>query len=338
MPNASDYIKDTNGRWVLPERMGTATSTLEREHEESIQPSGLKSLADIISSPVELPRGLWGNFLFPQAVVFLSGEAGAGKTTFAYNLAGALSMGGDFLGFNIPHPLSVLIYDLESPDGLIKGRSQLIEKKDPERIKIGKFENFITEYCKLVSDSNGFDVTIIDTVSKAFRTVSEDDNAEARAEMSHVRRYTQETGSCLILVHHMGKAVQARSIYKARGASARPDLSDIVINFESINEDVIRLEQPKNRFVGGDLTIFLKKTEGQFETTKFAGYSDSMESFKCQKAITDIMPQGQERLRGEILNKLNGQGFSRPTIDRALTTLLQMGRITKPRYGAYCGR
>jgi predicted ATP-dependent serine protease len=281
--------------------------------------------------------GLWGNLLFPEAVVFFSGEAGAGKTTFIYNLAGALSCGDEFLSFKIMRPLSVVIYDLESPDGLIKGRVKLLDKVSPDNIQLGQFNSFKDDYQKLVNEAKGFDVVIIDTVSRAFRTVNEDDNAEAREEMNLVRQYTKETGACVIMLHHMGKMAQGKNVYKARGASARPDLSDIVINFEAVSEDIIRFQLAKNRFIGGELTLFLKKVEGQFELTKFAGYTDSMESFKAQRAMSDLLPPGQERLRKELLDILQDQGFSRSTIDRAFTPLLQMGRIDKPRYGVYRG-
>ncbi len=295
----------------------------------------LRSLTSIIKSAVELPTGLWGDFLFPESIVFLSGEAGAGKTTFIYNLAAALSCGDTYLSFKIPHPLKVLIYDLESPDGLIKSRSRLIDNINSDKITIGLFDDFGKDYLSLVKAAKDFDVVIIDTVSKAFLTMSEDDNAEARREMKLVRNFTQETGACVILLHHMGKVSQGRAVYKARGASARPDLSDIVINFESIDENIIRFHQAKNRFVGGDITFFLRKLEGQFEQTHFAGYTDSMDIFKAQQMILELLSLQGELLRNEIVKALGDKSISRPTVDRALGNLRVTNKIDKPRRGVY---
>ncbi|MFC1938673.1 bifunctional DNA primase/polymerase [Chloroflexota bacterium] len=296
---------------------------------------GLRSLTSIIDSAIEIPRGLWGNFLFSESIAFLSGEAGAGKTTFVYNLAAGLSCGDSYLGFEIPRPLNVLLYDLESPDGLIKARSKLIGQINSNNIQLGRFDDFKTEYKKLVAEGKGFDVIVIDTVSKGFKTMSEDDNAEAREEMKMIRNYARETGACVILLHHMGKMAQGKAVYKARGASARPDMSDVVINFEAINEDIIRFYQAKNRFIGGQFTFFLRKIEGEFERTQFSGYSDSMGILKAQNTVIRILSQKGETPRNDIVETLKGEGFSRATTDRALGNLQLMGKVIKPRYGVY---
>lgn len=297
--------------------------------------ANLRNLGTIVDSAIEMPQGLWGNFLFPESIAFLSGEAGAGKTTFVYNLAGGLSCGESYLGFEIPRPLNVLLYDLESPDGLIKARSKLLEQVNYSNVEIGRFDDFRTEYKRLIVEGKGFDIIVIDTVSKGFKTVSEDDNAEAREEMKMIRNYTRETKACVVLLHHMGKMPQGKAVYRARGASARVDLSDIVINFEAIAEDIIRFQQAKNRFMGGDFTFFLRKIEGQFERTKFAGYSDSMGILRAQNAIVKVLSQKGEMLRKDIVEALQGESFSRATTDRALGNLLLMGRVIKVRTGVY---
>ena len=97
----------------------------------------------------------------------------------------------------------------------------------------------------------------------------------------------------------------------------------------------MRFEQAKNRFIGGNTTFFIRKAEGQFELTQFQGYADSMETFKAQQAIVEFLTENSESQRKEIMSTLEGQGFSRPTIDRAFTPLLQAGKIYKPRYGFY---
>jgi hypothetical protein len=319
----------------LPEREILTTIQSAYSYTTGLTRPGLRSLTSVIDSAIELPHGLWGNFLFPESIAFLSGEAGAGKTTFIYNLAAGLSLGDSYLGFEIPRPLNVLVYDLESPDGLIKARSKLIDQINSNNIQLGRFDDFRTEYKRLVVEGKGFDVIAIDTVSKGFKTISEDDNAEAREEMKMIRNYTRETGACVILLHHMGKMAQGKAVYRARGASARPDLSDIVVNFEAIDEDIIRFHQAKNRFMGGEFTFFLRKIEGQFERTQFAGYSDSMGILKAQNAIIRVLSQKGETLRKDIVEALRGDNFSRSTTDRALGNLQLMGRVDKPRNGVY---
>lgn len=330
------YWENAEGDWIWKERQ---EPTKNKPALTGTQPSPyqqIQTLENILKETKELPVGLWGDFLFPESICLLSGEAGSGKTTLIYNLAGKLSAGKDFLGFTTANPLKILLFDLESPEPLIKRRISLIDDIDNTAISVGRFENFWTEHKRLAEQAKDFDVVVIDPQSLAFQTISEDDNAEAARQMGLLRRFVTDTGVCVILVHHMGKAPQGKGIYKLRGASARAASSDVVINFESMTEDIIRFEMVKNRFIGGNMTIFVKKVEGQFELTRFQGYADSVAIFKAQEAIVELLTKSSEGMaRKDIVAELENQGHSSPTVDRAFTPLLQRGKIIKPRLGFY---
>lgn len=292
----------------------------------------LMPIEDYLSNAEE-KESLWGEFLFPEAIHLFSGEAGVGKTTFLYNLIAALTRGEGFLGFKTVRPLRVAYYDLESPKSLIKNRIALFGEVPEDTLFQGRTENLLADMPKIIHKvkTEHIEVVVFDPISMAFQTAKEEDNAEANRQMQAVRHFVQATGAAVILVHHLGKGTQSRSVHKARGASARPGAADVVINFEGSAEDVVKFEMAKNRFVGGVTTLFLKKVEGRFEITEVSGEQDSTEKYKAQEAIKQSLERG-ERHWDEIINL---EGFSRATLQRALTNLLQLGEVDKPKRGIY---
>ena len=281
---------------------------------------------------------LWGTFLFPGSIHLLSGEAGVGKTTFLYNLAVKASKEEEFIGIPFPKPLKVLYLDLETPDGLRARKLHLIaEGQPPDGLAFNSsasIDHSLKELITLVKE-HAFDLVVVDTINEAFLTEKEDDNAEANRQMMLVRQLVQQGGCAVLLAHHIGKGEQGKKVYKARGASARVASVDVVINLEGMSDDVVRLEMVKNRWVGGNARLFLRKAgEDIFETTEVADEDASSDRFRAQDWMLQEF-QGREMQRKEILERCKEQGFSQSTGERALSDLTQLGKVRRPRRGFY---
>lgn len=293
---------------------------------------------DISLAQGEEVNSLWGTFLFPGSIHLLSGEAGVGKTTFLYNLAIRASRGEEFIGIPFPKPLRVLYLDLESPYILRARKLHLIAEGQPPEglafIGSASIDQNLGEIVELVRE-HGFDLVIVDTINEAFQTEKEDDNAEANRQMMAVRRLVQQGGCAVLLAHHIGKAEQGKKVYKARGASARVGAVDVVINLEGMSEDVVRLEMVKNRWVGGNTKLFLRKAgEDLFEPIEVPDEETSSEKFRAQDWMLEEF-QSQAVPRKEVLARGTESGFSQPTLERALSDLTQLGKVERPRRGFY---
>ncbi len=197
-----------------------------------------------------------------------------------------LPVGRSSRGIPFPRPLRVLYVDLETPDNLRRTKLNVISTNDrPEGLAFMPAIDFMEDVHKLalIVKQHGFDVVIIDTISAAFRTGREDDNAEANAPARAIRVLITLTGATVIQVQQIGKGDIAKKVYKARGASARPASADIVLNLETVTDDTVKLEMAKNRWLGGNEKLFLLKAgEDQFEVAEVAGDKGVGEVIRAQ--------------------------------------------------------
>ena len=228
---------------------------------------------DLVMLEGEEIESLWGNYLFPESIHLFSGDTGVGKTTFLYNLAIKGATGESFLDTPFSRPLRVLYLDYETSNPLkILKLNRITSGDRPENLAFDSIDftsNKNLDTLIKITQENGFDLVIVDTINEAFRTQKEDDNAEANRQMDKVRQLVKETGASVILVHHMGKRAQEKGIHKPRGATARPASVDVALNFESLTEDIIKLTIAKNRWMGGKEQLFLEKAgSDHFEITE----------------------------------------------------------------------
>jgi hypothetical protein len=141
----------------------------------------------------------------------------------------------------------------------------------------------------------------------------------------------------VILVHHVGKGEHIKGIHKARGASARAASADVVLNLTAKSEDIVCLEVAKNRWLGGNTKLFLRKAgedifepvEGDFEDLT------AVEKYKAQEAIIEYLTQHGQTQRKDLMFAMETIGFKRATFDRALSDLVQLGKVIKPKRGIY---
>ena len=282
-------------------------------------------------------ESLWGPFIFPGSNVLVSGDSGVGKTTLLYNWAVHAARGEEFVGIPFPRPLRVLYVDLETPDNLRRTKLNVISTSDrPEGLAFMPAIDFMEDVHKLalIVKQHSFDVVIIDTISAAFRTGREDDNAEANAQARSIRDLITLTGATVIQVQQIGKGQIAKKVYKARGASARPASADIVLNLETVDADTVKLEMAKNRWLGGNEKLFLLKAgEDQFEVAEVAGDKGVGEVIRAQDWLREWGASREEGAQYKDIQK--ACPFSEGTLRRAVNGLVQTGQLQKLRRGYY---
>jgi archaellum biogenesis ATPase FlaH len=167
-------------------------------------------------------------------LVLLSGESSAGKTVLAYNLAYHLAEGLEFCGLIPPSPLRVVYVDLESPEYVYRDQVNTIGSSDNLA--------FIRELSTTLdrdSGKNEFlpacrdfrpEVLFMDPLSMAWPVDDEDDNAKADRQMSIVKRMAVDLNAVIICLWNMGQGNIAEK-FKARGATARIDRTDLALNY-----------------------------------------------------------------------------------------------------------
>lgn len=271
-------------------------------------------------------ESLWGPFLFPSSLHTMAGDAGLGKTTLLYNIAIRVARGEEFGGFKPPRPLRVLYYDLETPDLLFRRKLHLISDNDPPE-GLAFARSFSVSEALALAKEHSFALIIIDTLNEAFETRQEEDNAEANRQMRELRRIVKDSGAAIVALSHMGKDPSAKGVYKLRGASARPAAADVVLNVETYSDDVICLEVAKNRWVGGNVKLYLRKAgEDQFEVAEVAGEDTATAEKQIREYIESIVPFEPSTIRTqEILSKAGESGFQRGTTEKVLSRMSQVG-------------
>lgn len=288
----------------------------------------------------EQEPGLWGDFLMSESIHLLSGVAGVGKTTFLYNLAIRACTGDDFLGIPFSRPLRVLYADLETPPPLWRKKIRLISDGDPPNNLAFIFSiSLEKDMRELISEvtKHHFDLVIVDTINEGFSTTDEDNNAEANRQMALIRGLIQETGTAMLLVHHIGKSAEGRRVYRSRGASARASSADVVLNLEGITDEVIRLEMVKSRWAGGISKLFLRKIgEDIFEPTEVSGEESLSDRIRVQNFILDLLLAAcTDMSTTDIKAQCQHEGFASATIERALSELVQGGKVHRVKRGLY---
>lgn len=366
MGNANDYIQLPDGKWVRTFPQGSSQPSIYSEElsktrypkasartksssqgfsqrfsqpeELSKRPLKVISAKELMEQETSGVKPLWGSFLYENSIVLLAGEAGVGKTTLAYNLAIYGAKGEDFCGLSIERPLNILYCDLETGQALRKDKAMLISDSNlPENLSFNWELDFIGQLDELLEfvKQKCIDIVIVDTINEAFNTRDEQDNAEANRQFAYIKRLRDEGECCVLLMHHTGKGEQARSVYSARGASARAGSADVVLTLKASTEDTICLQKEKDRIGGGKEKLYLRKVgEDTFEVIEQGEEQEIPLVIRAQRFIKDLLDKGIYT-RTEFIEQGQSQGYSRATLDRALTNLTKAGEVRRAKRGIY---
>ncbi len=248
---------------------------------------------------------LWGRFLPKASVVMLVGEASAGKTIFLHRLAHTLARGEALLGISAPKPLRILHVDVESPASVERW---LLRTIGPEqRWHVAKAEGKrLIRMLKVVG--RRYDVIIVDSLQVAWPVNDENSNSEGSRQILEFVKVARKTGAAVIVAHNSGEG-NPPAKFKARGATARVDRADVVLNFDELGEGKRRLKVVKSRF--GNLN----------ESIEFAFRGADLD-YRLLKSLKQPRTKQQD-LERRIIRSLRKAG------PRAVLSRQQIARLSK---------
>ncbi len=198
---------------------------------------------------------LWGPHIRKDAVTLFVGEKSVGKTTLLYNLCYKTSGGYPFLDTAPSKPLRILHYDYEVDDqtrldtmfniGYKNARNWVFSGRDEEGADLtGPALQHDLEGLK----PGEFDMVIVDPLCDAYPVKDENNNEEANVQMRFFRRIARSKHVAVVLIHNTGRpyfnpktgeqsaAERATRKHLGRGATARADRADIVINYVRVGD------------------------------------------------------------------------------------------------------
>ena len=286
-------------------------------------------------------QGLLGPFLpQPPGLVLLSGEASAGKTVLAYNIACHIAEGREFIGLTPTASLSILYIDLESPEQQVHRR--MVEA-------IGRSDNlaFGRDLARPLYTSEGQKelmdaievlaarVVFIDPLTVAWPCKDENDNAEADRQMWRLKEIALATGTLIVALWNMGGGYYVREKYRARGATARLDRVDLALNYAEVSDTRRKLTIVKSRYGNLKESITVQFAE-DFGFKVVAGVDVSLSQTQLIEAHIVTLVSERQYSRQELLAALRKVEITNDNlVDKALGTLRRTGKVTSPERGVY---
>ena len=172
-----------------------------------------EELAEDFLVPGMLPRG---------GSVILAGDAKAGKTLLAYELAYAVATGGEFLGEKVPQG-KVLLFQIERPK---KNLQRLLKRgfsSDLLKSSVRISTKYTPEILEQELAADNYTLVIIDSLTaiNVDSGVSEW-NKEYADPIYKMQPHIEKANATCVIVHHLNKSNEAQGVRQLRGSSAIP--------------------------------------------------------------------------------------------------------------------
>ena len=185
------------------------------------------------------------------SLLLISGESSAGKTVLAYNLAYHLAEGLEIAGLTPQRPVRVLYFDLENPESVHRSLVDIIGRSDNLAFVRGLPKTLGTDDGRgqFLRACHEFrpDVVILDPLTVAWPVDDENDNAKADRQMWGIKQMAMELNCVIIALWNMGEG-NVKDKFRARGATARIDRSDLALNYMELTENTRQLKVVKSRY------------------------------------------------------------------------------------------
>lgn len=291
------------------------------------------SASDVPPPPEELPC-LWGTYLEESGRHWLTGATGLGKSTFAFNLAGALAEGRELWG--VPcSPTRVLYVDTESGDHgrrLKLARLYADAPRPRDLLFLPDAPHLPSETDALIAfaKSERLGLVILDTARRCFAIKDENDNAEFYQKVVPVLDGLRNVGTATLVLGHPAKAGDG----SPRGAGGQADAVDVSLSLTANGENGVTLRVAKSRLFGLSVPpLYLRRIgNDQFECRDGDGPADVSETptklVACRDTIVRLLwGRNDPASHSEIIAAAREQGYTESTTKRALKALKEADTV-----------
>ena len=288
---------------------------------------------DVMLPDDDIEGGSLGPYIpYPSSLVMLVGESSAGKTVLGKDMAYHLAEGLDWVGISPSGEQRVIYIDLESPENVFREHAEIIGRSEnlvfarslPTLDSPKGAEEFLS-VCRQFSP----DVIFLDSLAEAWPVQDENDNAEASNQMLAIKMIAKSLGCTVVVTWNMGEG-NVKERFKARGATARVDRSDIVLNYTGLTDNTRQLKIVKSRY--GTLNKVL--------TLRFSGELGfevvDANITSTPSAIADLARMVKDKLqfgvmtRKELVASLGNDDL----LDKVLGRLVKAGEVCRPKRGS----
>jgi hypothetical protein len=271
--------------------------------------------------------------IIPSRGVFvIAGHAGAGKTTFAYDAAGSLLLGEEFLGEKPVKTGKVLIVTGDelpcfTQDKLID-RGIPLDNEDWEILLHWDVSQWdVLE--EAIADLRPA-LIIIDSFSSIHRDPGFDENSsQAKSTIYDLEALTNAYNCGCILIHHLSKSKDNKGVCKLRGSSAIAAAASVVCLMEQTSGGGRRLSFPKVR--GAQTDQFLVELDGSTGHYEVISGGDDLGTKSLGDRILDFLQKTpHERYEQDEISEALGIPYTqKDSVYQALGRLFKRGLITK---------
>jgi hypothetical protein len=323
---------------VGPDKVNELLNVLPRAFSIEVKP-----LSEVIAEakPIE-----WvvENLIPKYGLVILAGKAGVGKSFMSLHLAHSVSSGEKFLGI-LPVLSSgkVLIIDGENYPGIYRQRVEALKLNPLDGIDVVILQNFYLDQARCLKwleeklKENRYSIVIFDAWTNLIQRTDENKSSDVGRVLSRLRKLSYENDCCFVLIHHLRKnlpfAVEQKD--ELRGSSVLVNEADIVLLLQNLKDSKI-LKTIKQRY--GEEQAFEVQFDNSEEKLTIRARPIGVEEtqnevLKALEAVIEYLEtKGNPATRGEILENLP---FSEPTVKRALSIGINLGRILRVGRGIY---
>lgn len=274
-----------------------------------------------------------------MGVTLFAGDPGAGKTTLAYDLAGSVINGEEFLGEVPSRTGPVLFVNCDEPH--IFGQEKIINRGIPGNFTV-LMDWDVSQWIDLetlVEDMRPA-LVIIDSFNAIHLDPSFDENsAIASQTIKKLERLSAKYCAPVVLIHHLSKSKENKGVNKIRGSSAiAASVSSVMIldgegTVKGLSQPKVRGMEPLNlqvemnpetgRFtvisgnIADDATKSLSQRLKDFFTAQPGKFFENRE-------IYNLFPGNDSKVVNNALNRLIGQGH-----------IIKRPSKTNPRFKVY---
>lgn len=322
-----------------------ALAALEREFAKPAHPAdvqaerraGLLSADDILRA--EFPEPVWAvPNLLPAGLTLLAGRPKRGKSWLALQIALAVASGGHALGQHVERGKVLYLALEDSP-------RRLQERMRAQGWPAGLPVDFVTgqAFNKLFRDLNAeesmskllelvteeqYKLVVIDTFSRAFRNIDQNDVQEITDALSPLQQTANELQCAVLLIDHHNKLSSTDAIDAVLGSTAKAAVCDCIMG----------LFREQGR-AGAKLVITGRDVEERalaltFDTITMCwqceGEADALEITERRQEILDAINALERAKVGDIAKAI---GQDRSNTYKRLQDMVNAGLLRRERVG-----